>query len=83
MPIRDNREYRSMPIMKAAEEKRLIDSDFYVEGYATTFNEPYLLLTMVKPNTMRRLAKGRSTMQIFRMLFSSATMRANALRGTR
>lgn len=43
MPIRDNREYRAMPIMKAAEEKRLIDSDFYVEGYATTFNEPYLL----------------------------------------
>lgn len=43
MPIRENREYRSMPLMKAANGEKLIESDFYVEGYATTFNQPYLL----------------------------------------
>lgn len=42
MPIRPDREYRTMPVMSPATEKR-IDSDYYVEGYATTFNEPYLL----------------------------------------
>lgn len=43
MPIRENREYRSMPLMKAANGEKLIDSEFYVEGYATTFNQRYLL----------------------------------------
>lgn len=32
----------SMPLM-AAEKTKRIDSRFYVEGYATTFNRPYLL----------------------------------------
>ena len=38
----DEREYRAMPLLSFATEKR-IDSDFYVEGYATTFNDPYEL----------------------------------------
>ena len=46
MPITKDREYRTMiqPLLipKAAQEKR-IDTDFYVEGYATTFDRPYLL----------------------------------------
>lgn len=42
MPINQNREYRAMPSLSIADKKR-IDSDFYVEGYATTFNDPYLL----------------------------------------
>lgn len=42
MPKRENREYRNMPVMLATAEKRL-DSDYYVEGYATTFDEPYVL----------------------------------------
>lgn len=39
------REYRSMPVMKIADtaEERLIDSEYYVQGYATTFNQPYVL----------------------------------------
>lgn len=38
------REYRSLtrPLGIVQENKRL-DSEYYVEGYATTFNEPYLL----------------------------------------
>lgn len=45
MPQRDNREYRMMPVMTQPEERsaqRLV-TDFYVEGYATTFDQPYLL----------------------------------------
>lgn len=42
MPIKQNREYRAMPLLSTASEKR-IDSDFYVEGYATTFDDPYEL----------------------------------------
>jgi HK97 family phage prohead protease len=42
MPIKQNREYRAMPLLSIANEKR-IDSDFYVEGYATTFDDPYEL----------------------------------------
>lgn len=42
MPIKPDREYRSMPVLAPPAEK-LIDSDYYVEGYATTFNDPYLL----------------------------------------
>ena len=45
MPKCDNREYRAMPVMEKIENRaeQLIDTDYYVEGYATTFNDPYLL----------------------------------------
>lgn len=45
MPKCDNREYRAMPVMSGKEERaeQRIDTDFYVEGFATTFNDPYLL----------------------------------------
>lgn len=39
MPIRENREYRSMPIMTRKAEG---ENDYIVEGYASTFDE-YLL----------------------------------------
>lgn len=45
MPVVTGREYRVMPLlipMAAGQTKRL-NSDFYVEGYATTFNDPYCL----------------------------------------
>ena len=42
MPVKPNREYRAMSLMKPSEQKR-IQTDFYVEGYATTFNDPYVL----------------------------------------
>lgn len=38
MPVRNEREYR-----KAIEFRALPDSEFIVEGYATTFDDPYLL----------------------------------------
>lgn len=44
MPIKKEREYRALaaPLSVQADTKR-INTDYYVEGYATTFNVPYLL----------------------------------------
>lgn len=44
MPVVKEREYRALaaPLSAAAAVKR-ISTDYYVEGYATTFNSPYLL----------------------------------------
>lgn len=44
MPIKQDREYRTLaaPLSAQAAAKR-IDTDFYVEGHATTFESPYLL----------------------------------------
>ncbi len=35
-----NREYRALELLKPVEKEKKIDSNYYVEGYATTF-EPY------------------------------------------
>ncbi len=44
MPIKNNREYRAMPLMgNAVDREKRLNSDYYVEGYATTFNDPYVL----------------------------------------
>lgn len=44
MPIKDNREYRSMamPLTSNGTNKRF-DTEYYIEGYATTFDKPYLM----------------------------------------
>ena len=44
MPVVKEREYRNiaMPLTVQTNEKQF-DSDYYVEGYATTFDKPYLL----------------------------------------
>lgn len=44
MPVKKEREYRTVaaPLSVAAAAKR-IDTEYYVEGYATTFDKPYLL----------------------------------------
>lgn len=44
MPIKQDREYRVLaaPLSVQAAAKR-IDTEYYVEGYATTFDKPYLL----------------------------------------
>lgn len=39
MPIKTNREYRAAQIFSANEQK-----EYIVEGYATTFDQPYLML---------------------------------------
>lgn len=45
MPVKTNeREYRSLSnILINKEKEKRIDSNYYVEGYATTFNKPYLM----------------------------------------
>lgn len=44
MPVKQDREYRALaaPLSAQAAAKR-IDTDYYVEGYATTFDKPYVL----------------------------------------
>lgn len=41
MPVRENREYRSVQMFDIAPG----DEDYIVEGYATTFDDPYTLFT--------------------------------------
>lgn len=43
MPVRNEREYRAMALLGRPGGEKRIQSDFYVEGYATTFDDPYLL----------------------------------------
>lgn len=48
MPYKpDQREYRAMPIMMPPADgvQRRFDSQYYVEGYATTYNQPYAIGT--------------------------------------
>jgi HK97 family phage prohead protease len=42
MPIMKDREYRAIQILQPQTQQKRIDSDYYVEGYATTF-DPYVL----------------------------------------
>ena len=43
MPVCKDREYRAMPLLIPAEANKRFDTDYYVEGYATTFEDPYVL----------------------------------------
>ena len=43
MPKVQNREYRAMPMLAPTTNNRRFDTDFYVEGFATTFDDPYVL----------------------------------------
>lgn len=46
MPVKNNREYRALLQPLTAPQKsdnKRLKSDYYVEGYATTFDKPYLL----------------------------------------
>jgi HK97 family phage prohead protease len=46
MPIKTEREYRAMSLLLPAQESKRLQSDYYVEGNATTFNDPYLMGTI-------------------------------------
>ncbi|MBE5055281.1 HK97 family phage prohead protease [Pseudoflavonifractor sp. DSM 107456] len=43
MPVKQDREYRAMPLLIPAQANKRFDTDYYVEGYATTFDDPYVL----------------------------------------
>ena len=44
MPIKKEREYRALAApLTAQSATKLIQTEYYVEGYATTFDTPYLL----------------------------------------
>ena len=43
VPKVDSREYRNLQLLQPNQSEKRIESDYYVEGYATTFDKPYLL----------------------------------------
>ena len=43
MPLKNDREYRALTPLGVQTAEKRIDSECYVEGYATTFDSPYLL----------------------------------------
>ena len=45
MPVKQEREYRTLavPLIVRTDDNKRIDTEHYVEGYATTFDVPYLL----------------------------------------
>jgi len=43
MPVVKNREYRMLPMLQPTQNEKRINSDYYIEGAATTFNKPYEL----------------------------------------
>ena len=59
MPAKPNeRQYRSMAVMLEPLQERAdkrIESDFYVEGYASTFNDPYVLYKDWNGNEYREI----------------------------
>lgn len=56
MPVKDNREYRAMSLVQPKVEGRRIDSDHYVEGYATTYSVPYVLAEIDGVKYQERIA---------------------------
>lgn len=43
MPISDKREYRTMPVMNIVQRAEGEEKSYRVRGYATTWNDPYVL----------------------------------------
>jgi len=44
MPVKQDREYRALAALLSVQQAtKRIDTDYYVEGYATTFDKPYFL----------------------------------------
>jgi HK97 family phage prohead protease len=43
LPLSNNREYRNLTILLPQTQQKRLDTDYYVEGYATTFDKPYEL----------------------------------------
>lgn len=43
MPVKTTREYRNLALLTPTTTTKRIESDHYVEGYATTFDQPYEL----------------------------------------
>ena len=56
MPVKSNREYRAMALVTPKTEGKRIDTDHYVEGYATTYSTPYCLCEIDGVKYMERIA---------------------------
>lgn len=56
MPVKKEREYRTLvaPLVAQSSGEKRIQSECYVEGYATTFNAPYLYMSL---RTAQRFTK--------------------------
>lgn len=80
MPVKQGREYRSIDIMNFEAKD---DNDYIVEGYATTFNEPYELLPGYYEQISERALDGADMSDVIFQLNHSgmvmARMRNNTL----
>ena len=43
LPVRPDRQYRAIQTLLTIGQEKRFETDFYVEGYATTFDQPYML----------------------------------------
>lgn len=43
MPVKNDRNYRSMELVTIEQREKKLETDFYFEGYATKFDVPYVL----------------------------------------
>jgi len=60
MPKSDKREYRSMPVMAAERAEGAEEQAYKVRGYATTFDEPYVLFEDWDGNEIREVVDPRA-----------------------
>ena len=85
MPIKQNdREYRSMPclVRRAEGSKNEFGSDYYVEGYAAIFDEPYLLYDDVNEVVMKSAFEHTDMSDIIMLYDHTGRVLARAKNGT-
>lgn len=56
MPIKNDRQYRAMPLLTSAQEKRF-ETEFYIEGYAAKY-EPYFFYESDEGPVYERFERG-------------------------
>lgn len=85
MPIKQNdREYRSMPclVRRAEGSENEFGSDYYVEGYAAIFDEPYLLYDDVSEVVMKSAFEHTDMSDIIMLYDHTGRVLARAKNGT-
>lgn len=85
MPVKlDDREYRAMSMMVPVTDDRekLIDSEHYVEGYATTFDDPYVLYGTLKESVARNAIDGADLSDVIMQFDHEGKVLARVRNGT-
>jgi hypothetical protein len=58
MPMKNDREYRSMPLVSTSDSENENENKNTVEGYATTYDTPYLLYEVEGVKYYEKVARG-------------------------